>query len=89
MSEADKVTDHDTIRSWAEARGGEPAAVADTLSDGKKGARLRIRFEEEDELEKIDWDEFFEIFEANDLAVLLQGETSDGAKSRFAKFVSR
>ena len=89
MAEASKTTDHEAIRAWAEQRGGEPAAVADTLSDDKKGALLRIRFQEEDDLERIDWDEFFEIFEANDLAVLLQDETADGDQSRFAKFVSR
>ena len=90
MSDTDKVTDHEAIRSWAEERGGEPAAVADTLSDDKKGALLRIRFQDEEEaLEVIEWDEFFEIFEQNELAVLLQDETSDGSTSRFAKFVSR
>ena len=89
MAEAEKTTDHDTIRAWAEARGGEPAAVADTLSDGKSGALLRIKFQDEDDLEAIEWDEFFEIFEDSGLAVLLQDETADGEESRFAKFVSR
>lgn len=89
MAEAEKTTDHDTIRQWAEARGGEPAAVADTLSDDKKGALLRFRFQDEDDLEVIEWDEFFSIFEDNGLAVLLQDETADGDESRFAKFVSR
>ena len=89
MADAEKVTDHDRIRSWTEERGGEPAAVADTLGDGKKGAVLRIRFQDEDDLEVIAWDEFFEIFEANSLAVLLQDETADGDTSRFAKLVSR
>ena len=89
MSEAEKVTDHDRIRSWTEERGGEPAAVADTLSGGKKGALLRIRFQDEDDLETIAWDEFFEMFEEAQLAALLQDETEDGATSRFVKFVSR
>ena len=89
MAEAEKTTDHDTIRQWAEERGGAPAAVADTLSDGKSGALLRIKFQDEDDLEGIEWDAFFEIFEENGLAVLLQDETADGAESRFAKFVSR
>ena len=89
MSEAEKVTDHEAIKAWAEARNGEPAAVADTLSDDRKGALLRIKFSDEDDLEVIDWDEFFDIFDANDLAVLLQDETEDGSQSRFAKFVSR
>ena len=89
MADAEKTTDHDAIRAWAEARGGEPAAVADTLSDGKKGAILRIRFQDEDDLEAIEWDEFFKISDANAPAVLLQDETADGDQSRFARFVSR
>lgn len=89
MSDTDKVTDHDTIRAWAEERGGEPAAVAHTMRDGKDGAVLRIRFRDEDDLKVIGWDEFFEIFEESGLAVLLQDETSGGSTSRFAKFVSR
>ena len=89
MSDTEKTTDHDAIRAWAEERGGEPAAVADTLSDGKKGAILRIKFQDEDGLEVTEWDEFFDIFEDSGLAVLLQAETADGSQSRFAKFVSR
>ena len=86
---AETTTDHDEIKSWAEERGGEPAAVADTLSDGKKGALLRIKFQDEDDLEVIEWDEFFEIFDQNELAALLQDETKDGSTSRFVKFVNR
>lgn len=89
MSEASKVIDHDRIRSWTEARGGQPAAVAATRDDDRDGARLQIKFADSGELEVIDWDEFFEIFEASGLAVLLQDETEDGSPSRFAKFVSR
>ena len=89
MADAEKVTDHDQIKAWAEERGGEPAAVADTLNDDKKGAVLRIKFQDEDDLEVIEWDEFFEIFDQNELAVLLQDETADGDTSRFAKFVNR
>ena len=86
---AETTTDHDEIKSWAEERGGEPAAVADTLSDGKKGALLRIKFQDEDDLDVIEWDEFFEIFDRNELAALLQDETKDGSTSRFVKFVNR
>jgi hypothetical protein len=43
----------------------------------------------QDTLEEITWDEFFETFEASDLAFLYQEETKDGELSRFSKFVSR
>ena len=37
------TTDHDEIRKWAEARGGKPATVKRTESDGEAGV-LRIDF---------------------------------------------
>lgn len=90
MSEAEKVTDHDKIREWARERDGQPAAVTDTLDDGKKGAILRIRFQDdEDDLTPLFWDRFFKIFDDNELAALLQDETADGSTSRFVKFVNR
>ena len=81
------TTDHDTIRAWAEARGGRPARVAETAD---AGGILRIDFQEpEDRLEDIDWETFFEIFEDRGLAFLYQDETADGGTSRFNKFVAR
>ena len=89
MTKAATTTDHDTIRAWAEARGGHPARVAGT-GEGPDDGLLRIDFgEPEEALEAIGWDEFFRIFEANDLAFLHQDETSDGSTSRFGRFVGR
>lgn len=51
---------------------------------------LRIDFgEPEDTLEPIEWDEFFRIFDENDLAFLHQDEAGGGETSRFNKFVER
>lgn len=89
--EAQTTTDHDTIRRWAEERGGHPAAVSETHSEGDAGI-LRIDFEdgEEDEgLEEISWEQFFDKFESSKLAFLYQDETKAGATSRFFKFVRR
>ncbi len=86
MSEANTTTDHDEIRKWVEARQGRPSRV----KTSGKGGLLRIDFQEaEDEFEEISWDEFFKIFDENDLAFLHQDKTSDGKTSRFNKFVSR
>lgn len=90
MSQSKVTTDHETIRKWAEARGGKPAAVKAT-HDGE-GAILRIYFPkagEEPSLEEISWDEFFKIFEDRKLAFLYQDETKDGKISRFFKFIER
>ncbi|TPM96918.1 hypothetical protein [Mesorhizobium sp. B2-1-3A] len=86
MSEAKKTTNHDEIRNWVEERDGRPAVVR----TGGKGGILRIDFgEPEDTLEPIEWDEFFRIFDENDLAFLHQEESGNGGQSRFNKFVER
>ena len=86
MSEAQKTTDHEEIRRWVEERGGRPARVRGS----GKGGILRIDFgEPEESLEEISWDEFFKIFDENNLAFLYQDKTSDGKPSRFNKFVER
>ena len=86
MSQANTTTDHATIRKWAESRGGRPARAA---TDGSGGI-LRIDFgEPEENLEEIDWDEFFRIFEDRKLAFLHQDRTDSGETSRFSKFVDR
>ena len=87
-SESQQTTDHDEIRNWVEERDGHPARVEGTGDDGD--GLLRLDFGDEDEdLERIDWDEFFEAFEANDLALVYQDETAEGEDSRFSKLVSR
>lgn len=90
MSSATTTTDHDAIRKWVERRGGHPAVVADTANNDRPGAMLRIDFDEpggnnDEGLERIGWDKFFDIFDANDLAFLRQDE----GESRFNKFVQR
>lgn len=82
MTEAVTTTDHEVIRKWVESRDGRPAVVADHV--------LRIDFgEAEDGFRQVDWDEFFEIFDGNDLAFLHQDRAKDGKESRFNKFVER
>jgi hypothetical protein len=89
MSSAQKTTDHDEIRKWIEARKGRPSIVGATGDNGREGGLLRIDFgEKDDELEEVEWDKFFEIFDKNGLVFLHQDKTSDGKTSRFNKFVS-
>ena len=89
--ESQTTTDHDTIRRWVEERGGRPARVKDTGSGDDPGI-LRVDYPgrgDDEALEEISWEEFFEAFEENNLAFLYQEETSGGDESRFSKFVSR
>lgn len=90
MSAATKTTDHDTIRRWAEERGGHPATVAATR-EGDEAGILRIDFEstKAEGLERISWEQFFRTFEESRLAFLYQDRTEDGNASRFFKLVRR
>jgi hypothetical protein len=86
MTSAQKTTDHETIRQWAEERQGRPAVIR---TEGKGGI-LRLDFgKPEENLEQIGWEEFFAIFDENGLAFLHQDKTADGEPSRFNKFVER
>ncbi len=84
---AETTTDHDAIRQWAESKGGKPAAVDRTHSDKDVGL-IRIMFPDapnshHDNLVEITWEEFFEEFDAKDLALLYD------EKSLFNKLVGR
>jgi len=88
---ATKTTDHETIRHWAEERGGHPATVKTTVHKGEKAGLLRIDFpgySGEESLEEISWDDFFNKFEKEHLAFLYE-EQHGKSKSRFCKLVSR
>lgn len=90
-SDSKTTTDHNTIKQWAEERDGKPAVVESTVDSGKGGGLLRINFPgyAEDNLKDISWEEFFRIFDDNDLQFLYQEKTKDGGESRFFKFVSK
>jgi hypothetical protein len=87
MASAKTTTDHQTIQQWVEERGGTPAQVKNTGTEDEPGV-LRIDypgFKGEDTLEPLEWDVFFEAFEANELAFLY----TEDSESRFSKFISR
>lgn len=84
-------TDHDEIRAWAEARHGQPACVKGTGKEGDVGL-LRLDFpgfSGADSLQHITWEEFFEKFDEQGLALLHQEQTAGGAQSNFNKLISR
>lgn len=85
MSASQVTTDAETIKDWAERHGGSPAHVASTGKGDDPGI-LRIDFpgfSGEDSLEPISWEQFFEWFEKNQLALIYRDE------DRFNKIVSR
>jgi len=87
---ATTTTDHGEIRRWVQDRKGYPAMVAATERNDRPGGLLRIDFDDPDGsrdvgLHRISWEEFFKVFDDNDLAFL----RVDGDDSRFNKFVER
>jgi hypothetical protein len=91
MSESTTTREHKKIRQWAEERGGHPATVKGTPRQGEDAGLLRIDFDDPDpdeNLERIDWDSFFEKFDEESLEFLYQNKTKDGSTSRFCKFVA-
>ena len=90
MSSAKTTTNHDEIRKWAEKRGGHPAVVSATESEGGSSGLLRIDYDEpggndDDRLHRITWNEFFQIFDRNGIAFLYDPDSD----SRFSKFVQK
>ena len=86
-----ELTDHEEIRSWAEERGAVPSCVKKTGGEGDVGM-IRLDFpgySGEDTLQKICWDDWFEKFDENNLALIVQDTTSRGQKSNFNKLVKR
>lgn len=88
--ETKATTDHDTIRQWVEERDGQPAHVKGTGSGDEPGV-LRINFPgygDDESLEEVSWEAFFDKFDKEDLVFLYQEELESGDMSRFFKFVS-
>jgi len=74
VQDSKTTTDHAIIRRWAEERGGKPAKVA-----GSEPGEIRIDFpnfpgEEEESLEVISWEEFFDRFEEDNLVFMYREE---------------
>lgn len=86
------TTDLQEIRQWAEKRGAKPAKVKSAGNDEEGEGLLRLDFpgySGGDTLKKIDWDEWYGIFQEKNLAFLYQEKTSGGKESRFFKLVSK
>jgi len=86
------LTDHEEIRRWAEDRGAKPAAVRNTGSEGEDVGIIRLDFpgySGSGSLEEISWDQWFDNFDDNELALVVQDKMANGQKSNFNKLVSR
>jgi len=85
------LTDHDEIRRWAEERDAQPACVRGTGSEEDLGM-IRLDFpgySGETSLEPVEWDEWFQKFDENNLALLVEDATARGEQSNFNKIIGR
>jgi hypothetical protein len=80
---------HDVIKQWAETRKATPATVPGTEHDGRPGV-LRFDFPGYggQDLQKIDWDRWFETFDTRQLVFVYQEHKSNGNESNFFHFDS-
>lgn len=89
MADAKTTQDHRKIQTWAESRDGVPAKVEKTGGKDDVGL-LRIHFpkaSDDQQLQEIEWDDFFNEFDNKNLNFLYQDEKENGELSTFHKFV--
>lgn len=95
------LTDHQAIRDWAGARLGAPAIV-DISPEAGTQPMLRLVFDQaayqdQDQAERppnaggvefVEWDEWFELFEKNRMALIVN-EDAPGIRENYHDFVRR
>lgn len=90
-SNSKTTTSHAQIRRWAEARGARPARVRGTGRRNDPGM-IRLDFpgySGAGKLQEISWDQWFDAFDENQLALVYQERTAGGNRSNFNKLVAR
>jgi hypothetical protein len=83
-----ETTSHEAIKMWSEERGGRPSIVTE---EGEETDLLRLDFSDQSDenLKEVEWDDWFQIFDKNDLKLIYQEVTGEGEKSNFNKLVNR
>ena len=101
MAETITLTDHQAIRDWAAARSGFPAVI-DSSPAGGVQPMLRLVFdqhayEDQDRPERppnaggydlVEWDEWFQIFDERQLALVVAVE-QPGLRESFHEIIRR
>ncbi|MDZ5699343.1 MULTISPECIES: hypothetical protein [Phyllobacteriaceae] len=100
MADTKTLTDHDAIRDWAAARAGQPALSDPAQGMSEAEPVLCFAFgqhayqdtdqgwDEIGEVDIIEWDEWFRIFEERQLALVVS-EDVPGQREEFHQFVRR
>lgn len=101
MSETVTLTDHEAIRDWAAARAGFPVIV-DVSPAGGTQPMLRLVFgqhayQDQDQAERaanaggyelVEWDEWFQVFDEQNLALVV-GKEVPGRRDSYHEIVRR
>lgn len=101
MVETRILTDHEEVRDWASARMGAPGVV-DVSIEGGTQPMLRLVFDQaayEDQdrpqrpenaggVELVEWDEWFHIFDENQLALVV-AQDAPGVRENFYELIRR
>ncbi|HVX30824.1 MAG TPA: hypothetical protein VHA53_10120 [Nitrolancea sp.] len=78
---------HEVIRAWADERNGIPATIMrGEPDDGPVLLDLDFPGYDEEDLQHIDWDDWFEQFDQQDLVFVYQEHKTDGDLSNFFHF---
>jgi len=101
MTETVTLTDHDTIRDWAAARMGAPAIVDVSAASGTQPMLVlvfdQIAYQDQDRADRpqnaggreiVEWSEWFEIFDSQDLALVV-AQDQPGVRDSFHEIVKR
>lgn len=88
MTQTTRTIDHQEIKQWVEEHGGSPSVVEGTY-DGFGSGILRIDWgTEEEALDQLSWEDFFRVFDDNDLAFVYDTST-EGGDSVTCRFEAR
>jgi hypothetical protein len=83
------TTDHDAIQEWVEGHGSTAAQVSEPVGDDPGSLAVVPTDIDDDSVDLLSWDEFFEIFEDEELAFVYQTDKDDPDEQWFCKFIHR
>lgn len=83
------TTDHETIRRWIEERGSTAARVIEPAGDDPGSLAVVPEGTDDESVEEITWEEFFRIFEEENLAFVYQTTRDDPNERWFCRFIDR
>lgn len=83
------TTDHETIRRWIEERGSTAARVIEPAGDDPGSLAVVPEGTDDESVEEITWEEFFRIFEEENLAFVYQTARDDPNERWFCRFIDR